>query len=49
MADPNNPWGNKGGGKKPPEFDEWLQNITNKLLGKKKPKGQMRLSPNPLT
>ena len=40
MADPNNPWGNgnKGGGKKPPEFDEWLQNLTNKLLGKKKPK-----------
>ena len=37
MADPNNPWGNRGG-KKPPEFDEWLQNITNKLLGKKKSK-----------
>jgi len=37
MSDPGNPWGNRGGGKKPNDFDELINKGLKSLFGEKKP------------
>jgi len=37
MSDPGNPWGNRGGGKKPNDFEDLINKGLKSLFGEKKP------------